>query len=66
VQARVGTLPVGTRIVTLLTGRQGTVREQSDYRTEPDTHGETWVRFDTGGEKAIHGRVLVAIREYAH
>jgi hypothetical protein len=57
-------LPVGTRIVTLLTGRQGTVREQSDYRSAAGCAGETHVRFadrDLFTDRVIHGRVLVRV-----
>ncbi len=57
--ARVGTLAVGTRFITLLTGREGEIRAQRE--------GETEVRLvGLGVPKVMHPDVVVRVTEGVH
>lgn len=61
-EARVGTLAVGTRIRTLLTGREGVVRAHSLLNVEEST-----VQFaDRQTVTSIHSRVIVRVIEVVH
>lgn len=59
-EARVGTLPVGTRFETLLTGRRGLVR--ANYESV------VWAVFADrpGGEFSLHPDVRVRVLEVTH
>jgi hypothetical protein len=61
VTARIGDVPVGTRVLTLFTRRQGWVRAQLPKLGEL---GETRVRFDDAVvDRLVHSQVLVAVVE---
>ena len=68
-EARVGTLPVGTLFDTLLTGRRGVVRAQNPQPSEEvsGTAASTWVKFaDRRDESNLHGDVRVRVVEVTH
>jgi hypothetical protein len=53
VEARIGDVPVGTRILTLFTRRQGWVLAHNGP--------EVGVKFDDGRDKSVHAGVLVEV-----
>lgn len=60
-KARVGDVPVGTRIVTLLTGRRGTVCAHVAEVGDPVA-----ISFEDGENKLVHPEVRVGVEEYTH
>ena len=61
-EARVGTLAVGTRFITLLTGREGEVRDQREGETVVQFGNCAWDQLHVG----LHPHVRVRVVERVH